>query len=159
MKKVGLFLMIGIFFMLSACAEMTASPTAEMAELAFDPTLTMFESGKIHFELGIANMAGPDQPMVDDVDIQAVVTNEDGDIRNRMTIVDLPSIPAGESKSPLTYEAVYEPGKYVMSITGEGIPSLAFPFEVREVDGLLKLAAHPDYIDPHTGFTIDDRDL
>lgn len=159
MKKIGLILIIGLVFVLSACAEMTPSPTAEMAELAFEPKLTMYESGRVVFKLGIANTAGPDQPMVDDVNIRAVVTNEEGIIRNQMSIVDLPSIPTGEVKSPLTYEATYDPGQYVMSITGEGIPSLSFPFEVREVDGLVKLAAHSQYIDPHTGFTIDDSDL
>ena len=159
MKKSRLVLIIGLVFILSACAEMTPSPKAEVAELAFAPKLTMFESGKVHFELGIENTSGPDQPMVDDVNIRAVVTNEEGVIRNQMTIVDLPSIPAGEAKFPLTYEAMYEEGQYVMSITGEGIPSLSFPFEIRKEDGLLKLAAHPKYIDPHTGFTIDDSDL
>jgi len=119
----------------------------------------MFESGKVQFDLGIANPSGSNQPMVDDVNIQAVVTNQEGNIRNQMTIVDLPSIPAGEAKYPLTYEAIYDPGQYEMSITGEGIPTLTFPFEIREEDGILKLAAHPQYIDPHTGFTIDDLDL
>ena len=159
MKKRSLILVIGLIFVLSACAEMTPSPTAEMAEITFDPKLTMFEAGKVHFELGIANASGPDQPMVEDVNIRAVVTNEAGVIRNQMTIVDLPSIPSGESKFPLTYEAMYDEGQYVMSITGEGIPSLSFPFEIREEGGLLKLAAHPNFIDPHTGFTIDDPDL
>jgi len=159
MKKSGLILIIGLVFALSACAEMTPSPTDEMAELAFEPKLTMFEAGKVHFELGISNVSGPDQPMVEDVNIRAVVTNEEGAIRNQMTIVDLPQIPAGEGKFPMTYEAVYDPGQYAMSITGEGIPSLSFSFEVREEDGILKLAAHAKYIDPHTGFTIDDPDL
>jgi hypothetical protein len=159
MNKRQWILLIGLVFLLSACADMTPTPTDEMAEIAFEPKLTMFESGRVSFKLGIANTSGPDQPMVDDVNIRAVVTNEEGGIRNQMTIVDLPSIPAGETKSPLTYEAVYEPGQYVMSITGEGIPSLSFSFEVREEDGILKLAAHPQFIDPHTGFTIDDSDL
>lgn len=159
MKKIGLSLIIWLVIVLSACSEVTPSTTPEMAELAFEPKLTMFESGKVHFELGIANTSGPDQPMVDDVNIRAVVTNQEGVIRNQMTIVDLPPIPSGEAKSPLTYEAMYDEGQYVMSITGEGIPSLSFPFEIREEDGLLKLAAHPEYIDPHTGFTIDEPDL
>lgn len=159
MKKSRWMILIGLIFVLSACAEMTPIPTAETVELAFEPKLTMYESGRVVFKLGIANTAGPDQPMVDDVNIRAVVTNQEGVIRNQMSIVDLPSIPAGEVKSPLTYEATYDPGQYEMSITGEGIPSLSFPFEVREVDGLVKLAAHAQYIDPHTGFTIDDPDL
>jgi len=158
MKKSWIFI-IGLMFLVSACGEMTPTPTNQMVELAFEPRLTMFESGKVQFDLGIANPSGSNQPMVDDVNIQAVVTNQEGNIRNQMTIVDLPSIPAGEAKYPLTYEAIYDPGQYEMSITGEGIPTLTFSFEIREEDGILKLAAHPLYIDPHTGFTIDDLDL
>ncbi len=159
LAKRGFISGIVLLLMLSACADMTSSPTVEMPELTFEPKLTMYESGRVHFDLGVANISGPDQPMVEDVIIRVVVTDEKGAIRNQMTIENLPQIPAGEAKFPLTYEAIYAPGQYVISITGEDIPSLSFSFEIRDVDGFLKLAAHPDYIDPHTGFTIDDRDL
>lgn len=145
--------------MLSACAEMTPPKTAEMAELAFESKLMMFEPGEFQFQLGIANLSGRDQPMVEDVNINAVVTNEEGAIRNRFIIVDLPAIPAGEAKFPLTYEATYDPGQYVMSITGESIPSHSFSFEIREENGILKLVANPEYIDPHTNYIITDPDL
>lgn len=94
-----------------------------------------------------------------EVNIRAVVTNEEGKIRNQMTILDLGDIPAQDSAYPLLYDAVYEPGTYVMSLTGEGIPSLALKFEIRKQHRVRKLAAPPEFIDPHTGFTIDDPNL
>lgn len=156
MTKNLLLIALGLLILLSGCAQLTATPTGATPELSFEPKLSMYEAGKVHFEFGIANEAGSDQPMVDDVNIRAVVTNEEGEIRNQMTIVDLSPISAGETAFPLIYEAVYDPGQYEMSISGEGIPSLSLNFEIREEDNVLKLAAHPDYIDPHTGFTIDE---
>jgi len=155
MKYRPLLLIIGFLVFLAACAQVTPSPTAEMPDLAFAPKLSMYEAGKVHFELGIANEAGPEQPMVEDANIRAVITDSDGKIRNQMSIVDMPHIPAGETVFPLTYEAVYDPGDYIMSLTGKGVASLSLNFEIREVDGLSRLAAHPKYIDPHTEFTID----
>jgi len=46
-----------------------------------------------------------------------------------------------------------------MSITGEGMPPLSVPFEIREIEGLIKLAAPPGYIDPHTEFTLTEPNL
>ena len=159
MKKFGLIVTVILFTLLSACANLGPTETADVAELAFEPKLTMYESGTMHFTLGIANQGEAEQPMVRDVNIRAVVTNAQGKIRNQMTIVDLSPIAAGETSLPLTYEAVYEPGQYVLSISGEGIYSLSLNFEIREVDDVLKLAAHPRYIDPHTGFTVDEPGL
>lgn len=87
------------------------------------------------------------------------MTNEAGKIRNQMTIVDLGAVPVGESVHLLLYEAVYDPERYVMSLTGEDIPSLSVTFKIREQDGIRKLAAPPEFIDPHTEFTISDPDL
>jgi len=133
--------------------------TAEAPSLRFVPTLTMYEEGKVYFEIGVANEAGSEQPPINDVNIRAVVTNEAGKIRSQITIVDLGAIPAEESLHPLLYEAVYDPGRCVMSLTGENIPSLSVTFEIREQDGIRKLAASPEFIDPHTEFTISDPDL
>jgi hypothetical protein len=128
-------------------------------ELRFTPRITMFEEGKVQFELGIVNQADRDQPMVEDVNIQATITDEDGKIRNQMRMVDVGPIQAGGTVFPLTYEAVYDPGRYVVSLTGEVLPSLSFPFEIREEDGIRKLAAPPEFIHPHTEFTLDAPEL
>lgn len=47
-KKIFLLIILGLLFVLPACAQMTPSPTDEIAELTFEPKLTMFESGKVH---------------------------------------------------------------------------------------------------------------
>lgn len=157
-KRFGIWLLFG-FFLLTACAPTEATPTEVEPDLSFVPRLTMFEEGKVHFELGIANEAGRDQPMIEDVNIQATITDEAGKIRNQMRIVDIGPIQEGESEFPLTYEAVYDPGRYVVSLTGEVLPSMTFPIEIREEDGVRKLAAHPEVINPHTEFTIDASEL
>ena len=144
---------------LAACAPMEGTPEAAEPVLSFTPRMTMFEEGKVHFELGIANEAGRDQPMIEDVNIQATITDEAGKIRNQMRIVDIGPIQEGESEFPLTYEAVYDPGRYVVSLTGEVLPSMTFPIEIREEDGVRKLAAPPEVINPHTEFTIDAPEL
>ncbi|MDY6866755.1 MAG: hypothetical protein SVT56_02455, partial [Chloroflexota bacterium] len=79
--------------------------------------------------------------------------------RNQMTILDLGPILAQDSAYPLLYDAVYDPGTYVMSLTGKDIPSLSLTFEIRDENDIRKLAAPPEFIDPHTGFTISDSDL
>lgn len=137
-KKIFLLIILGVLFVLPACAQMTPSPTDEIAELTFEPKLTMFESGKVHFELGIANTSGKEQAMVEGANILAVITDEDGQIRNQMTIVDRPKISSGETVFPLTYDAIYDPGSYTISISGEGVPPLSVPFEIREIEGFLK---------------------
>lgn len=115
----------------------------------------MYEEGKLQFELGIANDASEEQPMIEDAYLQATFTDNAGKIRNQFEIVDIGPIPGNQSKFPLTLEAVYDPGSYVVSLTGEGLPSLSFPFEIREEDGIRKLVAPPEFINPHTEFTID----
>jgi hypothetical protein len=159
MKKTFLSTILGLLLILSACSQKTPEPNVETSAFKFEPKLTMYEAGKVVFKLGITNTSSADQTKGEDADIRAVVTDEDGEIRNQMTIVDRPEISAGETVFPLTYEAIYEPGSYTMSITGEDLPQLSVSFEIREIDGELNLAAHPGYIDPHTGFTIDDSDL
>lgn len=76
--------------------------------------------------------------MVEGANILAVITDEDGQIRNQMTIVDRPKISSGETVFPLTYDAIYDPGSYTISISGEGVPPLSVPFEIREIEGFLK---------------------
>jgi len=157
-KKFGPWLLL-VFFFLTACAPSELTPTPVSPELRFVPRMTMFEEGKVHFELGIANEAEHEQPMLEDVNVQATITDESGKIRNQMRIVDIGPIPPNESEFPLTYEAVYDPGRYVVSLTGEVLPSLAFSFEIREEDDIRKLAAPPEFIDPHTEFTVDAPEL
>lgn len=157
-KKFARWLLLSFLFF-TACAPKEASPTETESELRFVPHVTMFEEGKVHFELGIANEASHDQPLLEDVNIQATITDEAGKIRNQMGIVDIGPISADASEFPLTYEAVYDPGKYVVSLTGEVLPSLNFPIEIREKDGVRKLAAPPEFINPHTEFTIDALEL
>ncbi|HEY9121811.1 MAG TPA: hypothetical protein VIM80_02335 [Brevefilum sp.] len=159
MKKTFIFPILVLTLVLSACSQKTPEPGVETSAFMFEPKLTMYEPGKVVFKLGITNTSNADQTKGEDADIAAVVTNEDGEIRNQMTIVDRPEISAGETVFPLTYEAIYDPGSYTLSITGESVPPLSVSFEIREIDGELKLAAHPGFIDPHTGFTIDDLDL
>ena len=160
MKKPTLrhILLLGMVFLV-ACAPAAETPEEVEPDLSFVPRITMFEEGKVQFELGIANEAGRDQPMIEDVNIQATITDEDGKIRNQMRIVDVGPIPVDGTEVPLTYEAVYETGRYVVSLTGEVLPSRAFPFEIREEDGVRKLAAPPEVINPHTEFTLDAPDL
>ena len=159
MKKIKIFLILSFLVILCACEQASPSPTPAEPSLRFVPQLSMFEEGKVHFELGIANESAQDQPVIKDTNIRAVVTDEAGKIRNQMTIIDRPAVPGNETVFPLTYEAVYDPGRYVLSLTGETIPSLSFSFEIREVDDLRKLAAPYDYINPHTEFTITDPDF
>ena len=157
-KNFPRWLLLGVI-LLTACAPAMSTPEEVEPDLGFVPQITMFEEGKVHFELGIANEANRDQPMIEDVNIQATVTDEAGKIRNQMRIVDIGPIMANQSEFPLTYEAVYDEGRYVVSLTGEVIPSLKFTFEIREEDGVRRLAASPEFINPHTEFTIDDLEL
>lgn len=159
MKKTFIFTILVLMLVLSACVQKTPEPGVETSVFMFEPKLTMYEPGKVVFKLGITNTSNADQNKGEDADIRAVVTDKVGEIRNQMTIVDRPEISAGETVFPLTYEAIYDPGSYKMSITGEGVQPLTVSFEIREIDGELKLAANPGFIDPHTGFTIDDLDL
>jgi len=45
---------------LTACAELEPSPTEQTPELRFVPMLTMYEEGKVHFEIGVVNDADLD---------------------------------------------------------------------------------------------------
>ncbi len=157
-KNLPRWLLLG-FLVLAACAPAETTPTEVEPELSFVAQMSMFEEGKLHFELGVANEANRDQPMIEDVNIQATITDEAGKIRNQMRIVDIGPIAAGDAEFPLTYEAVYDPGRYVVSLTGEVLPSTTFPLEIREEDGIRKLAAPPEVINPHTEFTIDAPEL
>lgn len=159
MKRIKILLIIAVLILLSACAELQPSPTAQTPALKFSPKLTMHEEGKVHFELGVMNEANQEQPSIKDINIRVVITNEDGMIRNQMAIVDLGPIPENTVVYPMNYDAFYNSGNYMMTLTGENIPSLSLPFEIREDDGIRKLAASYQYIDPHTGFTITDPDL
>ena len=88
-----------------------------------------------------------------------IITGEEGKIRNQMRIVDVSPIRENETEFLLTFKAVYGPSRYVVSLTGEVLPSLSFPFEIREEDGIRKLAAALEFIQPHTEFTLDASDL
>jgi hypothetical protein len=145
--------------LLTACTPGESPPEATDPELKFVLKMTMFEEGRVHFELGVANETNREQPMIEDANIQATITDKAGKIRNQTRIVDIGPILGDQFEVPLTYESVYDPGKYVVSLTGEGLPSLNFPFEILEEDGVRKLAAPPEFIEPHTGFTIDAPDL
>jgi len=121
--------------------------------------MTMLEAGKVHFELGVHNRANREQPAPDDVNIRAVITDQDGSVRNQLLIIDLGLIEADETVYPLTYDSVYSKGQYEMTLTAESIPKRVVYFEIREEGGVNMLAAPPDVIDSHTEFTIDDLDL
>lgn len=151
-------LLFGLMFLM-ACTPTDPAPSVSEPDLRFVPQVTMFEEGKVQFDLGIANEASRDQPMIEDANIQVTITDEAGQIRNQMKVVDIGPISGDMSTFPLTYEAVYDPGRYVVSLTGEGLPSLTFPFEIREANGVRKLAAPPEFINPFTEFTLTATDL
>lgn len=153
MRKIRMLLLLSAVFILSACAGTETTPTLEVPALQFVPKITMFEEGKVHFELGIANEANREQPMIENANVRAVVTDRAGKIRNQMTIYDLGPISANETVFPTVYEAVYDPGRYTISLTGEDIPSLSFNFTIREDDDVRTLVAPAEYIDPFTEFT------
>jgi hypothetical protein len=159
MKFKRLILIFGLMLLLSACTGWTPATPSEQPDLSFEPKLSMFESGKVQFTLGIANETEQDSDTIAEGNIRAIITDESGEIRNQMTIVDVPAIPGEDTVYPLIYEAVYDPGKYMMSLSGKGITSTALNFEIREVEGVIKLAAQPGYIDPNTEFTLIDPDL
>jgi len=153
MKKIGKILLLSMVFLLAACAGAETSPTLETPALQFEPKITMFEEGKVHFELGITNEANREQPMIEDANIRAVVTDRAGKIRNQMTLFDLGPISANETVFPTVYEAVYDPGRYTISLTGEDVPSLSFNFTIREEDDVRTLIAPSKFINPFTEFT------
>lgn len=156
MKIIRKLLLLSVVFLLSACAGAETSPTLEMPALQFEPKITMFEEGKVHFELGIANQANSEQPTIEDASVRVVVTDRAGKIRNQMTIFHLGPIPANETVFPADYEAVYDPGRYTISLTGEDIPSLSFEFTIRENNDVRTLVAPAEFIDPFTEFTSSD---
>lgn len=156
MKTLIKFLLLSAVFLLSACAGAGTSPTLEMPALQFEPKITMFEEGKVHFELGIVNQANREQPMVEDANVRAVVTDRAGKIRNQMIVFDLGPIPANETVFPAVFEAVYDPGRYTISLTGEDIPSMSFAFTIREENDVRTLEAPAEFIDPFTEFTSSD---
>ncbi len=47
---------------LTACAELEPTPTEQTPNLSFMPVMTMYEEGKVHFEIGITNKADVDYP-------------------------------------------------------------------------------------------------
>lgn len=90
MKETFLFTILVLLLVLSACSQKTPELGAETLALEFEPKLTMYEAGKVVFKLGIRNTSPIDQAMGEGADIAAVVTDEEGKIRNQMTIVDRP---------------------------------------------------------------------
>lgn len=156
--SIGRWLLIGMLFW-AACVPAAEPSKVIDPDLRFAPRITMFEKGKVQFELGISNEPGGDQPRIDDGNIQVTITEEKGKIRNQMQVVDVGLIQENHTEFSLTFEAAYDPGRYVVSLTGEVLPSLSFPFEIREEDGIRKLAAAPKSIQPHTEFTLDASDL
>jgi hypothetical protein len=157
MKHLKIFLLMTIFVVLSACAPTTQTTptTTEIAPiLNFAPKMTMFEEGKVQFELGIVNLSNRTREAIKDANIRMIVTNQEGKIRNQMTIVEIQAIEADETITPLIYEAVYDVGAYTLSMTGQGIESLSVDFEIRDIGGVRKLAAPGRYVDPFTEFTV-----
>lgn len=159
MRTFRFFLIASFLLVASACAEVQPLPTAEETSLRFEPRITMFEEGKVHFELGIANQRNSDQAAIDNADIRMVVTNQTGKIRNELTIVPLGPIPANETVIPINYDGVYEPGRYVASLTSKVIPTLNLTFEIREENDIRILVAPVEFIDPYTEFTETVPDL
>ena len=154
-----LLLLIFSVVLLAACEQIEPTPTEQTPDLAFSPNISMFEEGKVYLEIGITNEAMQSQDAVEDVQIRAVVTDERGKIRNSMILSNLPEIASQETVYPISLEAEYDPGLYVVSISGDIIPSLTFQFEVREEDDIRKVAAHSDFINPFTEFTISAPEL
>lgn len=159
MRTIRVLLIAGFILVASACAEVQPSPTVEAPSLRFEPRITMFEEGKVHFEMGIANQRNSDQAAIDNADIRMVVTNQAGKIRNEMTIVHLGSISGNETITPLEYDGVYEPGRYVASLTSKVVPTLNLNFEIREENDVRILVAPVEFVDPHTEFTETGPDL
>ncbi len=154
MKLYRWMILILLASLLSGCGLFNREPEETTPMLVFDPKLTMYESGEITFKIGVANESKTTISPVDDVNIEAVVMDDQGVIRNQMTIVEIETVPAGGSVHPLTYKAVYETGRYVMRLTGNNLPTLEVPFEVIEEEGVQKLVSLPDWIDPYTEFVI-----
>jgi hypothetical protein len=159
MKLIKGTLLVLILSAITGCGLFQPEGSTDSAELRFDPKLTMFEAGVVTFRVGAVNEADVDAAPLEQADIEVVVTDAEGEIRNQMYLVGLPAIPAGESVHPLEYEASYEPGVYTVSFEGEGLPDLTLTFRIEEESGMRKLAAHPDWIDPYTEFVITDPDL
>lgn len=128
-------------------------------DLRFEPRLTMLSEGMVTFKIAVSNHSETASPEMPDADIIAVITDSEGSVRNQMRLVDLAPLPGGETIAPLTYEAEFTPGEYTLRLSGEGIPVLELSFRIVEADGVRKLAAHPEWIDPHTEFVISDPDL
>ena len=154
MKQFKILLMTIILIFLSACEVSTQTPTTTTPVLNFSPKMTMFEEGKIQIELGVVNISNRRSPAIKNANLRLIVTNEEGKIRNQMTIVEIQEIDADEAVYPLVYEAVYETGAYTLSMTGNGIESLSIDFEIRDIGGVRKLAAPSRFIDPFTEFTV-----
>lgn len=155
MKKLTILSVLAVI-LLSACSSTNQS---NASELKFAPKLTMYEAGVVHFELGLMNESSREFTGKKDINIQVTVTDDNGKIRNQMQIHDLPIIAANGEIYPLNSDAEYDAGQYTATLTGEGIPSLSVPFEIRVNSGQLSLVAPPDFIDPHTEFTSIDPNL
>lgn len=155
MKKLTILSFLAVI-LLSACSSTNQST---VSELKFVPKLTMYEAGVVHFEVGIMNESSGDFTGKKDVNIQVIVTDDNGKIYNQVQIHDLPMIAANGEIYPFNSDVEYDAGQYTATLTGEGIPSLAVPFEIRIEAGLRSLAAPPDFIDPGTEFTSIDPDM
>ncbi len=154
MKRQNFLLITIILAFLSACAPSAPTATETIPLLNFAPKMTMFEEGKVQFELGIVNTSNRTHNAIEEANIRMIVTNKEGKIRNQMTIVEIQEIEVDETIYPLVYEAVYETGSYTLSMTGNGIESLSIDFEIRDIGGIRKLAAPSRFIDPFTEFTV-----
>jgi len=157
MKTFRVLILIAFLVILTGCAELesAATPTEELPALVFSPKITMYEAGKIHLEIGIANQADREQPLVENISIRAVITNDAGQLQDQVDLIDLGPIQANETAIPLIFEGLYTEGNYVISLTGNDIPSLSLPFEIVARGGLNRLSAPSEYIDPATEFTIE----
>jgi hypothetical protein len=157
MKTIRVLLLAMFLMVMTGCAELepAATPTEELPALVFSPKITMYEAGKIHLEIGIANQSGKEQVMIEDISIRAVITDEAGQLQNQLDLVDLGPIQANETAIPLIFEGLYIEGNYVISLTGKDIASFSLPFEIVVRGGLDRLSAPSEYIDPATEFTIE----
>jgi hypothetical protein len=158
MKKV-FFVFAIVVLLLTGCAAPEQLQTQAPVSLRFVPQLSMFEEGTVHFEFGVANDSQAEFTGMKDVNIQVVVMDDAGEIRNQMWIKELHTIPGEDSNFPLIYEAIYEPGTYDVTITGKEIPTMSFSFQIRVVDGVHMLVASPEFVNPFTEFTITEVDF
>ncbi len=143
----------------AGCGQLDAQDETTASGLRLVPRLSMFNEGEVHFEFGVLNESESRVSRMEDANIEITVADQWGEMRNQMWIDELPALAPGESIYPLTIDAVFAPGEYEVRVTGKDIPDLTFWFEIIEQDDGVVLAAHPDWIEPYTEFTISDPEL